>query len=77
MKTTLQELLATGKTLIADGAMGTMLFSLGLEQGSAPELWNVEEPDKVRSVYRGYIEAGSQIILTNTFGGNKHRLDMH
>lgn len=77
MKTTLQELLATGQTLIADGAMGTMLFSLGLEQGSAPELWNVEEPDKVRSVYRGYIEAGSQIILTNTFGGNKHRLDMH
>jgi len=77
MKTTLQNLLAAGKPVIADGAMGTMLFSLGLEQGQAPELWNVEQPDKVRSVYRGYIEAGAQIILTNSFGGSRPRLALH
>lgn len=77
MKTTLQDLLAAGKPVIADGAMGTMLFSLGLEQGRAPELWNVEQPDKVRSVYRGYIEAGAQIILTNSFGGSRLRLELH
>jgi methionine synthase I (cobalamin-dependent) len=77
MKTTLKDLLATGQPIIADGAMGTMLFSQGLQQGRSPELWNVEEPDKVRAVYRGYIEAGSQIILTNSFGGNRYRLDMH
>ncbi|GAB4572347.1 MAG: betaine--homocysteine S-methyltransferase [Anaerolineae bacterium] len=77
MKTTLEALLSTGKPIVADGAMGTMLFELGLEQGHAPELWNVEQPDKVRRVYRGYIEAGSQIILTNSFGGTRIRLEMH
>ena len=77
MKTTLKELLATGQPVVADGAMGTMLFGLGLEQGHSPELWNVEQPDRVRTVYRGYVEAGSQIILTNTFGGTSVRLDMH
>lgn len=77
MKTTLKELLSTGHPVVADGAMGTMLFGLGLEQGHAPELWNVEAPDNVRTVYRGYIEAGSQVILTNSFGGSRIRLDMH
>lgn len=77
MKTTLQALLDTGKPVIADGAMGTMLFAQGLEQGHCPELWNIDEPEKVRSVHRGYIEAGSQIVLTNTFGGTRVRLDMH
>ncbi len=77
MRTSLTALLATGKPIIADGAMGTMLMSLGLGQGRAPELWNVEQPDKVRIVYRGYIDAGSQIILTNTFGGVRYRLEMH
>lgn len=77
MPTSLNTLLATGKPIVADGAMGTMLFSLGLQRGQSPELWNVERPDDVRSVYRAYIEAGSQIILTNTFGGNRPRLAMH
>lgn len=77
MKTTLQELLASDGLIITDGAMGTMLFAKGLANGEAPELWNVEQPDKVRSIHRSYIEAGSQIILTNTFGGNRLRLEFH
>ncbi len=77
MKTTLQDLLASGEVVVTDGAMGTMLFALGLQNGDSPELWNVEQPDKVRSVHRGYIEAGSQIVLTNTFGCNRLRLQLH
>ena len=57
--------------------MGTMLFSLGLQHGDAPESWNLAESDKVKQVHRDYIEAGSQIILTNTFGGNGLRLALH
>ncbi len=70
----LQELLDTGKPIVIDGAMGTMLFGMGLEQGKIPELWNVEQPEKIRSVHAGYIKAGSQVILANTFGGNRLRL---
>jgi len=77
MHTTLQDLLAAGTPVVADGGMGTMLFSLGLEQGASPELWNVDHPDRIRSVHRGYIEAGAQVILTNSFGGNRVRLGTH
>jgi len=77
MRTSLPDLLVNGRPILADGAIGTMLFSLGLEQGRAPELWNLEHPDRVRSVHRGYIEAGSQIILTNSFGGNREILALH
>jgi len=77
MQTSLQDLLKSGGPIVADGAMGTMLFELGLTQGDSPELWNVECPDRIRSVHRQYIEAGSQIVLTNTFGGNRLRLDLH
>lgn len=77
MQTTLQALLANGGVIVADGGMGTMLFAAGLERGHAPEPWNVEQPDKVRAIHRGYIEAGAQIILTNSFGGNRARLGMH
>ncbi len=73
----LQQLLASEGHLLLDGAMGTMLMAAGLEQGAPPELWNVEEPEKVRAVHRGYIEAGSNIILTNTFGGTRFRLKLH
>jgi len=57
--------------------MGTMLFSSGLGHGGAPELWNIEQPDKVAAVHRGYLEAGSRLLLTNTFGGTRHRLSLH
>ncbi len=73
----LTDLLAQSPVLLADGAMGTMLFAAGLESGAPPELWNVEHPDRVRAVQRAYLQAGSQIILTNTFGGSRYRLGMH
>jgi 5-methyltetrahydrofolate--homocysteine methyltransferase len=69
--------MAANNTILLDGAMGTILFELGLQHGDSPELWNVNEPDKIRSVHRQYIEAGSQIILTNTFGCNRKRLELH
>ena len=77
MRTTLGDLLQKDGPVLADGAMGTMLFSLGLQHGDAPESWNLAESDKVKQVHRDYIEAGSQIILTNTFGGNGLRLALH
>ena len=77
MKTTWQELLANNSVIIADGATGTMLFEMGLQHGDSPELWNVEEPDKIRRLHQVYVDAGSQIILTNTFGCNRSRLELH
>lgn len=77
MKTTFADLLAAGRPVVADGGMGTMLFSAGMVRGHAPERWNVERPDIVRGIHAAYIQAGAQIILTNTFGGNRIRLDMH
>jgi 5-methyltetrahydrofolate--homocysteine methyltransferase len=73
----IKQLLETNEYLIADGGMGTMLMSAGLEQGDPPEMWNVLHPDRIRAVHRGYIEAGSQIILTNSFGGTCFRLKLH
>nr|WP_320131652.1 homocysteine S-methyltransferase family protein [uncultured Holophaga sp.] len=71
------EALGAGRTLIADGATGTMLMAAGLPSGQAPERWNVERPEEVRALYRAYVEAGSDIILTNTFGGNRQTLARH
>ena len=75
--TTLQELLAEKQTLLVDGAMGTELFARGLTAGDPPEAWNVDMPAEITSVYAGYIEAGSDIILTNSFGGTAFRLKLH
>lgn len=77
MRTTLQHLLDTHTSILLDGAMGTILFHKGLQHGDSPELWNVDEPDIIRSVHRAYIDAGSQVILTNTFGCNRKRLELH
>ncbi len=63
--------------LMADGATGTTLFNMGLTAGEAPELWNTDQPDKIRALYRGAIEAGSDLFLTNSFGGNAARLKLH
>jgi 5-methyltetrahydrofolate--homocysteine methyltransferase len=71
------ELLQTQPYLLLDGAMGTMLFDEGLASGAAPELWNVEHPERIRKVHRAYIEAGSHIVLTNSFGGTSYRLKLH
>ena len=70
-------LLAEGGPILADGAMGTMLFSSGLQFGDPPEVWNVSQPEVVRRIHRGYLEAGSRIVMTNTFGGNRLRLRLH
>ena len=69
--------LAAGEIVVGDGAMGTMLQASGLTDGGAPERWNVTQADVVKAIYRGYAEAGSQIITTNTFGGTSARLKMH
>lgn len=74
---TFLRLLAEKRFLLADGATGTNLFSMGLMTGDAPELWNVDHPDRIAAHYRTFIEAGSDIILTNTFGGNRRRLMLH
>jgi len=76
-KTDLQDLLREKGYLLADGATGTTLFALGLETGDSPELWNVEHPDRVRTLHDGFIAAGADIILTNSFGGTRHRLKLH
>ncbi|MGA7266191.1 MAG: betaine--homocysteine S-methyltransferase, partial [Aestuariivirga sp.] len=52
-------------------------FQMGLESGDAPEMWNLEHPERVRDLHRRFIAAGADIILTNTFGGNRHRLKLH
>ncbi|MDF1719461.1 MAG: betaine--homocysteine S-methyltransferase [Minwuia sp.] len=73
----LEELLAERGVLLADGATGTNMFALGLPAGHAPEDWNIAEPEKVRALYRGFVDAGSDIILTNSFGGTAFRLKLH
>ena len=72
-----ERLLSTRDYLLADGAMGTLLMAAGLTSGHAPELWNVENPDTIRGAHRAYIEAGADIFLTNSFGGNRFRLVRH
>lgn len=75
MNLPLRECLAQGRGLIADGATGTMLMAAGLPAGAPPELWNAEQPDKIIALHRAYLDAGSQIILTNTFGGSRIKLE--
>ena len=77
MTTSLEKLLSQRDWLLADGATGTALFNMGLMSGDAPELWNVDEADKIRALYQGSVDAGSDLFLTNTFGGNASRLKLH
>ena len=77
MKTSLEELAAEKGVLLADGAIGTNLFKAGLETGYPPELWNVERPEAITALYLQFIDAGSDIILTNSFGGTSFRLKLH
>ena len=68
-------LLRKKKTLIADGGWGTELMKRGLTPGELPELWNLSRRQDVQAVARGYVEAGADLILTNTFGGNRLKLN--
>lgn len=77
MSDCLRELLKTRPYLLADGATGTNLFAMGLQTGDSPELWNVDHPDRIANNYNSFIDAGSDIILTNTFGGTTFRLKLH
>ncbi len=72
-----EQFLNEKQTLLADGATGTNLFAAGLQSGDAPELWNIIEPEKISRHYRSFIDAGSDIVLTNTFGGTRYRLKLH
>lgn len=73
----LEDLLAEKGVLLADGATGTNLFAMGLESGEAPELWNESAPEKITRLHQDFIDAGADIILTNSFGGTRHRLKLH
>ena len=73
----LSDLLAEKKILVADGATGTSLFAMGLEAGEAPELWNEAKPENITKLHQDFVDAGADIILTNSFGGTRHRLKLH
>ncbi|MGA2034804.1 MAG: homocysteine S-methyltransferase family protein [Thermoguttaceae bacterium] len=76
MHTTIERLTAAGP-VVTDGAWGTQLQLRGLPVGACPDAWNLERPGAVEDVARSYVEAGSQIILTNTFGANRFILSRY
>lgn len=77
MTNALTKMLATRDWILADGATGTNLFNMGLMSGDAPELWNEQHPEKIKALYQGAVDAGSDLFLTNSFGGNASRLKLH
>jgi methionine synthase I (cobalamin-dependent) len=72
-----EKLLAEKPVLLADGATGTTFFAMGLQSGDAPELWNVDYPERVAKHYQAFIDVGSDLVLTNSFGGTRYRLKLH
>ena len=77
MSEKLQKILDAQGWVLADGATGTNLFDMGLEAGEAPEMWNDWHPDRITQLYKGAVDAGSDLFLTNSFGGNASRLKLH
>ena len=77
MTNPLARLLETRDWLLADGATGTTLFNMGLQSGDAPEMWNTEHPDRIHALYKGAVDAGSDLFLTNSFGGTAARMKLH
>ncbi|HEV7252374.1 MAG TPA: betaine--homocysteine S-methyltransferase [Mesorhizobium sp.] len=77
MHNPIDALLSEKGVLLADGATGTNLFAMGLEAGEAPELWNETHPERIEALHQGFVDAGADIILTNSFGGTRHRLKLH
>lgn len=77
MSAKLQKILDTQGWILADGATGTNLFNMGLEAGEAPEMWNEWHPDRIAALYQDAVDAGSDLFLTNSFGGNASRLKLH
>ncbi len=76
MQKVIQELIAAAP-VITDGAWGTQLQARGLDVGACPDAWNLSHPERVEEVARAYVAAGSQVILTNTFGANRFVLARH
>jgi len=74
MKRNLLQTIQSGRILVSDGAWGTLLHLSGLEAGECPEMWNLTHRDDVYAIAKGYIDAGSDIILTNSFGANPTKL---
>jgi 5-methyltetrahydrofolate--homocysteine methyltransferase len=77
VRISLEKLLFARPVLLADGATGTNLFGRGLMSGDPPEFWNFDRPEEVRKLHQEFVDAGADIILTNTFGCNPHRLKLH
>ncbi len=77
MTTKFADFLNSRDWLLADGATGTNLFNMGLSSGDAPEMWNETHPDNIRKLYQFAVDAGSDLFLTNSFGGNASRLKLH
>jgi 5-methyltetrahydrofolate--homocysteine methyltransferase len=77
MQTRLADLLDRKRVLLADGATGTNYFHAGLSSGEPPEFWTADRPQEVLDLHRRFVDAGADIILTNTFGCNPHRLKLH
>jgi 5-methyltetrahydrofolate--homocysteine methyltransferase len=77
MRSSLSDLLATGRVLLADGATGTNYMNAGLGPGEPPEFWTTDRPESVMQLHQQFVDAGADIILTNTFGCNPHRLKLH
>ncbi len=76
MSDILSRLLEEKDCLIADGAQGTNYMAMGLTPGQPPDFWNTERPDRVQGLHQSFIEAGADLILTNTFGSTGYRLRM-
>lgn len=77
MTNALSKMLSEREWILADGATGTNLFNMGLMSGDAPELWNEQHPEKIKALYKSAVDAGSDMFLTNSFGGNASRLKLH
>ncbi|MCP4982468.1 MAG: betaine--homocysteine S-methyltransferase [Gammaproteobacteria bacterium] len=77
MSNLFKKMLVEKAVLLADGATGTTFFDMGLQSGDAPELWNIDYPERVAQHYQAFIDAGSDLILTNSFGGTRYRLKLH
>ena len=65
------------KTVVLDGGMGTELMKHGFSQGECPEKWNIEKPDVLKTIHQSYFEAGSDVVLTNSFGGSQLKLSSY
>ena len=77
MTTSIDEILEAKGYVVADGAMGTQLFAVGLSAGDPPEAWNVHHGEEVRAIHRTYLRAGADLVITNSFGGTRFRLALH